>query len=217
MLRHRRSPNFYAFYRLLHVMDAQDVGTLHQRDGVKHRCAIQRLLGRGAQQSVYHRFPGDAYQHGQVQHLHALQFLHHGIVLFQRLAEAETWVGTPKRLTILNMGSPSNLPQGETSCFPPLDGLGEDPTSLIMSAPNSSTVMRATSGRKVSIETTASGASRLTMPSAKRSRSISSDSDAGSLSGRVEQAPTSMMVAPSSSIWCVRSAISCSVCILLPA
>lgn len=92
MLRHRHSPNFYAFYRLLHVMDAQDVGTLHQRDGVKHRCAIQRLLGRGAQQSVYHRFPGDAYQHGQVQHLHALQLLHHGIVLFQRLAEAETWV-----------------------------------------------------------------------------------------------------------------------------
>ena len=124
-------------------------------------------------------------------------------------------------------------------------------TSLMRSAPNSSTAMRATSGRKVSMERGRgeesweswegselsensedsensensensellenSEISLLTTGSAFLRRSISSCSLTSCALGRVEQAPTSMMVPPSATICLTRWAMACLVCMRLSA
>ena len=59
--------------------------------------------------------------------------------------------GTPRRATSANIPAPSRLSMPSSDVTPP------SLTSLMMSAPNSSTAMRATAGRNVSTERRTSG------------------------------------------------------------
>ena len=130
--------------------------------------------------------------------------------------------GTPSFATMRKMAgyllsSLSVSPLGFVASAPPKAPLMfPSETSLIIAAPNSSTAIRAISGRKVSMLSTASGCCPLTIVRARLILCISSSAVTCAAPGLVEKAPMSIMLPPSATIWLARSAMSRSVCLRLP-
>ena len=85
---------FHGFDGSLHIVHPQDVGPFHERNSMKHRGAVQRLIRRDAQQFGNHRLARHTYQQRQFKDAEVGQVSHQLIIMIHRYAPQDA----PKKL-----------------------------------------------------------------------------------------------------------------------